>query len=233
MALRKYLPLLIISSIILVSACSTEQSVPGSYKPRWPAIVGGAGVGGVTSAAYGGMTNSGTAASALAGAMLGSSIAAYKDTEVLIQHLQDQGVTVIRLGNILEVVIPADLVFRGNENEIMTSSYPLMDSVVRLLQQYGNSKMTVNAHTDNVGSQLARLDRSLKQAQSITTYLWVHGVSLELMDFNGIGNVVTVASDHSARGSGYNRRIEIAVWQNTPPSPLKVFTFGRRRQLTS
>lgn len=207
--------------------CS-NQNVKGAETPRTLDYVEGATVGGVFGAMVGGFSKGGSAGlSALGGAMIGAPIGAYYDTEGAIQILQREGITVARMGDVLEIVIPSDILFEANDTEIRLSAQPAMNRVVAFIKQYGNSNMSVIAHTDNVGTLFGQLELSRLQAQSVTTYLWTHGIHLQLMDFYGMGSEETAASNLTSTGSGYNRRVEITVWREGVPGPLNAILAKR------
>lgn len=205
----------------LLGGCTTEN-VKGAYPNTLGGGIEGASVGAVVGATAGGLmiANGSASLGALAGAMIGAPIGSYYDSEGAIFALQKHGVTVARMGDVVEIIIPSDLLFDGNDTEIHLEAYPMMDKITTLLKQYGNSSMSVVAYSDDIGSVFSQLELTRFQAQSVTTYLWSHGVNLQRMDFYGMGHEETAASDLSVTGSAYNRRIEITSWSENIPGPL-------------
>lgn len=209
-------------------SCTTNQNVKGALPSKNPSIVAGAGAGAVAGAATSGLigkTNK-LVPGILAGAMLGVAVSSYADTEGLIKSLNNQGVNVIRIGDSTDIIIPMDIVFDGDDTEIRLESYQLLGDVVKYMKQYGKAPITVIAYTDNVGGMLQRLDRSEKQAQSLTSFLWSHGINLQRMEFTGLADNNSVADFKSATGSGYNRRLQISIWREDfrAPSPFYIYT---------
>ncbi len=217
--------MVLVGCILTLVGCVSNQNVKGSYPAVPPRFTEGGAVGAVSGAAIGGVVTQTTtvAGGALAGGILGAAIGSYYDSEGLIKSLQNQGVTVVLLGDIVELVIPSDLVFDGAETEVKVESHPMMTQVVSLIQQYGRVNMSVEVSTDTVGTTAYQLEFSRLQAQSVTTFLWAHGVNLQRIDFQGLGSEEDVADPTTVTGSGFNRRIEITFWRQGHPSPYNVF----------
>ncbi len=220
--------LLLVIISLCFSGCIRNNNVPGAIPGSQPHFVGGATSNAVAGAANQGIVNkvSTVWSGLLGGAALGAAIASYEDYQGLIRNLNAQGVTIIQLGDTLEVVIPTDYLFDGGEDNMKVSAQSTMNNVVKLLKQFGASNITVSAHTDNVGNLFQKLALSEKQAQSVTTYLWSHGINLQRMRFYGLADREDVASFDTARGAGFNRRIQISLWRKdytNAPSPIHIY----------
>ena len=217
-------------AILLGLGGCANQNVKGAYPSPAPKFVEGGALAGAYGATIGGFSSSsGASAGLLAGAIFGAPLGSYGDSQGLKKALQDDGVTVIELGDILQLVIPADLLFIGGENLLLREAYPTMDQVVSLIKQYDPVTITVNGYSDNIGDRFTRLDRSRYQAQSVTTYLWSRGLNLARFDFEGLGQTETVASDKTYMGSSYNRRIVISLRRRSKPSPTRILTAWRQQ----
>jgi len=224
----------IILIIFLLGGCTTNQNVRGALPSKTPNIFAGAGVGTVAGAAaqgFIGKTKS-VVPGMLAGAMLGAAVASYADTQGLVNRLNAQGVNIIVIGDSVEIIIPTDLVFYGNDTEVKLEAYSMLEEVVKYIKQYGKSAISVAVHTDNVDNSLYRLNQTAKQAQSFTTFLWSHGINLQRMKFDGKSNFEPVADFQSATGAGYNRRIQISIWREDfrAPSPFYVYTANQNEE---
>lgn len=217
----------LLTSLLSTSACTKNENVKGAYPPATPKTVEGGAVGAVAGVAIAGITkptaHNATLYGGLAGAMLGMAVGSYYDQEGAIRVLQRQGVTVIRLGDIVEINIPADILFDGGEAELEYRAYPLMAEITAYLQQYGPVGIAVEGYSDDIGNTFDRIRRSELQAQSVATYLWTHGVNLHRLHYVGMGNTVTVAQERTSLGSAYNRRVTITLWRDEAPSPFKAY----------
>src|SRR5690606_24528270 len=109
------------------SGCA-NQNVRGAYPSPAPKFVEGSALGGAYGATIGGFSSSSSAGAGLAaGAILAAPLGSYADSQGLKNQLREQGITVIELGDILQIVIPADLLFAGGENLLQRQAYPKMD----------------------------------------------------------------------------------------------------------
>ncbi len=135
-----------------------------------------------------------------------------KTMDQLLAELEAQGVKVIQLGDQLEIVLGVDRTFRPRSNtRLYTSQIRTMRLVTEylIMRGYGNSSIFVYGHTDEVGSDRAKLGRSKQQAETIKAYLWSGGIPLGNLKAIGCGDTDPVASNQTVDGSAANRRIEI------------------------
>lgn len=206
-------------SLLTVSGCSSS-SVAGAYPQAPPGAVQGGAVGGVTGAAVAGLNGSSIPLGIAVGALLGMPIGSYRDDTGAIKQLAAAGITVVRLGDIVQVVIPHDIVFDPEIYEIKRSAQPILNQVVALLVQYPDVNMAVVGHSDNVGTEDDQQSRSDLQAQAIMSYIWSHGIPINRLSFYGVGSTDTDASLKYAIGQSYNRRVVIAFWRKGKPGPI-------------
>lgn len=219
---RGYAKSLLMSLLLtpLLSGCLPNKNVAGAYPTEPTGYAQGAGIGGVTGAAVAGLNNGSSALGLAVGALLGAPIGSYNDTEGAIRKLASEGITVIRLGDVVEVVIPHDLVFDPESNELTVKAQPLLDQVVKLLVQYPNVNMSVIGHSDDLDVEEDQMTRSKLQAEAIMSYLWSHGIAINRLNFYGVGASETDASLKYANGQSYNRRVVITFWRQGAPGPI-------------
>lgn len=203
---------------VLLAACVNKPSV---YSQAWPpGATTGVVVGGFTGAATGAAIG-GTSAiplGAVLGAILGGGIGALTDKTPATQQLEDAGIQVIQLGDIVEVILPADLIFEPNGTTVLRSAEPILDQVVDILNRFCQINIKVVGHSDVVGTNQQQVLQSKLQAQSVVAYLWSRGIPLDRMTFIGMGRHDDVATFNSVYGNGYNRRIEILFWRTVNSS---------------
>lgn len=204
----------------LLSACFPDKNVEGAYPAQPNGYAQGAGIGAVTGAAIAGLNNGSTALGLVVGALLGAPVGSYNDTEGAIKQLASEGITVIRLGDIVEVVVPHDLVFDPENNQLTLNAQPLLDQVVKILVQYPNVNMSVIGHSDDLDVEDDQQTRSQLQAEAIMSYLWSHGIAINRLNFYGVGASETDASLKYANGQSYNRRVVITFWRKGDPGPI-------------
>ena len=125
--------------------------------------------------------------------------------------LQKQGVQV-QATNQLKVVIRTDQLFKFPSNtQLLDSKNEILAQTATLIKSYGDKMVSVSGHTDNVGSDTAKLKRSQDQANTVAAYLWSRGIPLKNISALGCGDSKPVSDNSTLEGSAANRRIEIMI----------------------
>ncbi len=117
---------------------------------------------------------------------------------VSIEQMKKQE-TAVRLNNIF---------FEYDRAQLQRESYPELDRVVALLKQNAETKVEIDGHTDNQGSEEYNLDLSKRRAQAVVDYLVQHGCSATMLVAKGFGKGTPVASNDTEEGRAKNRRVE-------------------------
>lgn len=104
--------------------------------------------------------------------------------------------------------------FKFDSTELDPSSYRNLDIVVRMIRETPNvQKVTIEGHTDSVGS--AKYNRKLSQerAETVMNYLKSHMQDLAKAEFQSIGYGAEkpIASNANYQGRAKNRRVVIRV----------------------
>lgn len=108
------------------------------------------------------------------------------------------------------------LILRGvnfdfGKAEIRSDARPVLDEAVRTLKEAGDIRVSVEGHTDSVGSSASNESLSVRRAQAVAGYLARGGISRDRMDVSGFGESRPVASNDTAEGRAQNRRVELNV----------------------
>lgn len=101
------------------------------------------------------------------------------------------------------------LEFETGKAVIKKKSYALLDEVVAILNEYKDYYMTIEGHTDDVGSDAKNLILSRDRAASVKTYFIAKGIATDRLETNGFGEANPVASNKTAAGKAKNRRVEM------------------------
>jgi OOP family OmpA-OmpF porin len=109
---------------------------------------------------------------------------------------------VIRLNNIF---------FDFGKADLLETSFPELDRVVKLLSENPKISIELSGHTDNVGSDADNLKLSDDRAKSVVAYLISKGVKDSLVLSKGYGESVPVASNDTEEGRLLNRRVEFKI----------------------
>ena len=101
------------------------------------------------------------------------------------------------------------LEFETGKAVIKKKSYPLLDEIVSILNEYADYYMTIEGHTDDVGSDAKNLILSRDRAASVKTYFVGKGIATDRLETDGFGESKPVATNKTAAGKAKNRRVEM------------------------
>jgi OOP family OmpA-OmpF porin len=104
-----------------------------------------------------------------------------------------------------------NIFFETGKDVLKGGSLRDMDSVVAILTRYDFLKVSIEGHTDNVGSDNANVMLSNKRAEAVVKYLTDHGVKPSLLTATGYGPHKSIADNKTAQGRARNRRVEINI----------------------
>ncbi len=94
---------------------------------------------------------------------------------------------------------------------IKPASYPMLDEVVSILNEYVDYDLKMGGHTDNVGNDASNLSLSQSRVDAVKTYLVSKGVSESRILATGYGETMPVADNKTAKGKEQNRRVELSL----------------------
>jgi outer membrane protein OmpA-like peptidoglycan-associated protein len=99
--------------------------------------------------------------------------------------------------------------FDTNKAAIKPDSRPVVDQVVKLLQDNQDLKVSIEGHTDNTGSSAKNKTLSAQRAQSVVDVLVKEGISVKRLSAKGWGQEQPLADNGTEEGRMKNRRVEI------------------------
>ena len=129
----------------------------------------------------------------------------------LIKDVRADGVQVFNIGNSLRLVLSSDYFFEQDTTHLNRPYEQALVNIADLLKRYPNRQITVSAHTDDVGTLLARRHASKDQAEQIAAFLWAQGIERSRLHIVGSASKENVSSDQTIFGSSANRRVEINI----------------------
>lgn len=91
---------------------------------------------------------------------------------------------------------------------------PVLDRVAQILSKYGNYKVEVQGHTDNIGSEKKNMDLSKQRALVVFDYLADKGIAKSRMTAVGYGFTYPIADNETEEGRRKNRRVEFILIKN-------------------
>ena len=104
-----------------------------------------------------------------------------------------------------------DMKFQFGSAKLLRSSEKYLDNVVGMMKAFPRMRITINGHTDNIGTEEANQKLSEQRAQSVFDYLVKHGIEPSRMSCHGYGLNYPIDTNATEAGRARNRRVEIEV----------------------
>ncbi len=205
------------AAALFASACTTD---PYTGEQKISNTAGGAllgaGVGALAGLAVGGSPRAQRNAVLIGagiGALTGGAIGAYMDQQEaeLRRSLQGTGVGVVRNGNNLSLIMPSNITFATDQDQINAGFYPTLNAVSTVLRKYNRTLVDVNGHTDSTGDDNHNYRLSERRALSVANYLTSQGNDPRRFSVLGFGETQPIASNSTESGRAQNRRVEIQL----------------------
>ena len=201
---------------VLLSACATTNDPwtgePGTSRTGTGAGIG-AGVGAVIGAISGGDRLKRAAIGAGVGALAGAAVGNYMDRQeaALREQLRGTGVSVTRRGDEIILNMPGNVTFDVDSAGLRPQFFEVLDSVALVAQEFGQTVLVIDGHTDSTGSAEHNLGLSRRRADTVFHYLVSQGVAPVRIESYGYGEQYPVASNDTAEGRSLNRRVELTL----------------------
>jgi outer membrane protein OmpA-like peptidoglycan-associated protein len=211
--LKKMIPLSLIVCLSLSSCMPQSKTGKGGLY----GAAGGAAAGAILGQAIGHDTEAtlwGAAIGAALGGAAGAGVGKYMDNqeEEMRQALEaSQAAAVQREGNLLSVMFKGDVTFDHNSAVVRPGLYNEIDRVANVLNQYPQTLIRVEGHTDSTGSEQYNLDLSRRRAEAVRNLLVQRNVSASRMEVVGYGEAKPVATNETEAGRQMNRRVELKI----------------------
>ena len=134
-------------------------------------------------------------------------IAANKVTELnfVIEPLQ-----LVRLTK-KKIQIMDKIHFEYDKSEILSDSFPILDEVAQVLSDNPALKITIEGHTDIMGSNEYNMKLSQARVDSVKNYLVSKGINKDRLTAVGYGSTRPIADNATALGRAMNRRVEFVI----------------------
>lgn len=204
-------------TILLIASCSTIQN---SNKKQRGAVIGSAG-GAAAGAAIGSQIGKGnTALGAIIGAVVGGATGAYigdrmdRQAEKIEQEVP--GAEVTRVGEGINVTFDENsgVHFDTEKYDINASSAATLEKLGNILNEYPNSNILIEGHTDSSGSDAYNYTLSKKRANSVSSFLKNKGIASSRLITKWYGETQPKHDNSTSEGRAKNRRVELAIIAN-------------------
>jgi len=204
-----------VSTFVILVFSMTLFSCAGATRQQ-KGTAGGAAIGAVIGAglgqAIGGDTEGtllGAGIGAVLGGVAGNQIAAYMDRQE--QALRDamaesDAVNIQRTQDVLTATFKGDIFFDLNSSTLKPGAYSEIDRVSNVLNNYPQTTIRVEGHTDSTGPEDYNKRLSEKRAEAVKSALIQRGVDPRRIQAVGYGESQPISSNYAM-----NRRVGIAI----------------------
>jgi outer membrane protein OmpA-like peptidoglycan-associated protein len=107
------------------------------------------------------------------------------------------------------VLTLGDVLFDTGQATLKSGANGTLDRLAAALREKSDRRVTIEGHTDNVGSDASNQSLSERRAQAVQTALTQRGVARNQITSLGKGENFPIASNDSADGRQSNRRVEL------------------------
>jgi len=109
------------------------------------------------------------------------------------------------------VLTLGDVLFATGQANLRSAANGNLDRLVAFLGKYPDRSVSIEGHTDSVGSAQYNQDLSLRRANAVSSYLRGQGIAAARISTVGKGESDPVAGNDSADGRQQNRRVEVII----------------------
>ena len=203
---------------MLMSVPLFAQTVDQHAKAKKGAVIGGV-AGAIAGAVIGNnrghhSATRGAIVGTLAGTAAGAVVGAMMDKQER-ELRQIQGVDVTRTApGELKVTVKNEVLFDFDSSALRSASRQSLRDMAGVFEKYPNTTLSVEGHTDSIGSAAYNRRLSVRRADSVARDLETLGVSSSRIEPIGYGESQPRATNSTAEGRQLNRRVEIHVRAN-------------------
>ena len=221
--LLKSIPVLSATILMLCSGCDTTKNASKSQK----GAVIGAGAGGVIGGVIG--NNVGNGKNTVLGAIIGAGVGGVVGG--VIGHKMDKqaeeikneipGAQVTRVGEGINVTFndnpdgsKGGVYFATNMSDINANSKLAMDKLIKIFNNYPETNILIEGHTDDVGGAAYNESLSQKRAESVGSYLKAANIAASRLTIKWYGETQPKVENNSDANRALNRRVEFGITAN-------------------
>ena len=169
------------------------------------AIIGGGGKSSVIGALIGAAVGGG------AGYLIGNNMD--KQAKAIKQAVPDAQVE--RVGEGINMTFNSGLLFKINSSVLSDSAKYNLDRIATVFNDYPETVILIEGHTDNTGTVQYNIDLSKLRANTVADYLISKGVAKERFDIKWYGEDQPKYPNDTDANRKLNRRVEVGVMANS------------------
>jgi outer membrane protein OmpA-like peptidoglycan-associated protein len=105
----------------------------------------------------------------------------------------------------------SDVLFRSGSYELLPAARERLAKVSGIVLAYPSLHVTIEGHTDSVGSDEYNQQLSERRAQAVRDYFVQQGINSTAVEAKGYGKTEPIASNDTIEGRAQNRRVELIL----------------------
>jgi outer membrane protein OmpA-like peptidoglycan-associated protein len=134
--------------------------------------------------------------------------AAMAQANMLAQELSELKAQKTDRGFVLTL---GDVLFATGKADLMPGAQKANDQLAAFLHKYPTKTISVEGHTDSMGSEEYNIMLSQNRALSVSSAIMARGINSDRITAKGLGELYPVASNDTSAGRQQNRRVEILI----------------------
>jgi outer membrane protein OmpA-like peptidoglycan-associated protein len=111
----------------------------------------------------------------------------------------------------LLVSLTSRVLFDFGKSNLKSSADQALREMLKVITAYPDNKISVEGHTDNIGSKEYNQKLSEARAKSVADYLARNGIAADHLKATGYGKDKPIADNSTAQGREANRRVEVII----------------------
>ncbi|WP_040396699.1 OmpA family protein, partial [Cesiribacter andamanensis] len=107
-----------------------------------------------------------------------------------------------------------NIFFDFDRATLRPESYPELNRLLELMNEYPNMRIKIEGHTDSIGTDEYNKGLSERRAAAVARFLQVNGIAQSRFSSVGLGESQPVATNDTDEGRQQNRRVEFEIMEN-------------------
>jgi outer membrane protein OmpA-like peptidoglycan-associated protein len=145
-----------------------------------------------------------------AGAVIGHKMD--KQAEEIKRKVPDAKVE--RVGEGIVVEFSDKVLFGFDRADLNSSAKKNLNKLYSVLQDYPDTNIEIQGHTDNVGTDSYNQDLSVRRASAVSSYLTTRGISSSRLTIKGYGETAPGYPNDTEENRALNRRVDFLIYAN-------------------
>ncbi len=223
------------SSIVSTLSCETIKNTSNQKKGVAVGATSGAVIGGIIGNNVGNKNNTalGAILGAAIGGVAGGVIGKKMDNQAEAIKAEIPGANVKRVGEGIDVTFDENnpdgtkvgIFFDNNKYNINSNSQLAIDKFKKIFNEYPDTDILIEGHTDNVGSESYNNSLSQRRALAVSTALKKEGIDNSRINTKWYGESQPKVENSSIENRSTNRRVQFVITANE-----KMITEARKAQ---